>query len=151
MGRDRAALKSREGRGPAEGVAQLLIAVAVKLRPNAQRAFVSADPGTELDALGGEEARFKFAVVGDVEVGAAEAVNDLAERWGVIQVLVDDVMDGRGAGWNGFAGAHQGVHGIGDAAAAHHVNARDFDDRVRGGIDARGLDVDDAYQRRSTR
>ncbi len=28
--RDRAALKSREGRGPAEGIAQLLIAVAVE-------------------------------------------------------------------------------------------------------------------------
>jgi hypothetical protein len=74
MGRDRAALKSREGRGPAEGIAQLLIAVSVKLGPDAQRAFVGADPGAEFDALGGKEDRFKFAVVRDVGIRAPEAV-----------------------------------------------------------------------------
>ena len=50
-------------------------------------------------------------------------------------------------GGMGFARAHQGVHGVGDAAAAHHVDAGDFDDRVGGGINPCGLYVDDADQR----
>ena len=146
MRRDRAALEAGEGRRAAERVAQLLIAVAVEFGPDAQRAFVRADPGTKLDALGGKEAALEFAIVGDVEVGAAEAVDDLGERQARSHILIDDVMHGRGAGRDGLAGPHQRVHGIRDAAVAHHVDARDLDDRVGGRIDAGGLDVDDADQ-----
>ena len=76
---------------------------------------------------------------------------DLAKGGGVLHVLVDDVMHGRGPWRDGSAGPHQRVHGIGDAAAAHHVDARDFNDRVGGGIDACGFDVYDADQRHNLR
>ena len=66
-------------------------------------------------------------------------------------ILIDDVMHSRGARGNRFPGPHQRVHRIGDAAAAQQVDARDFDDRVGGGIGARGLDVDDTYQGRGFR
>jgi hypothetical protein len=84
--------------------------------------------------------------VSNVDIRAHEPVDHLRERQGVLQVLVDDVMDGGGAGRNGLSGADQGIHGVGDAAAAHHVDAGDFDDRVGGGINPCGLYVDDADQ-----
>ena len=48
----------------------------------------------------GEEAPLEFAVVGHVEVGAAEAVDDLGKRRSVLHVLIHYVMHGRGAGWD---------------------------------------------------
>jgi hypothetical protein len=39
------------------------------------------------------------------------------------------------------------VRGVRDTATADHVDARNLNDGVAGGIDARGLDVDDADQR----
>jgi hypothetical protein len=68
------------GRGAAERVSQLLIAVALKLGPDAQSAFVRADPRSELDALGSEEAALELTVVRNVIVGAPEAVDDVTKQ-----------------------------------------------------------------------
>jgi len=52
-----------------------------------------------------------------------------------------------GSPWrDGLGRAHEGVHRIGDAAAAHHVDAGDLDDLAALGVGAGGLDVDDAKQ-----
>jgi hypothetical protein len=72
--------------------------VAVKLRPNAERAFVSADPGTQVDALSRKEALLELTIVGDIVIGAPEAAGDLAELWCIHYVFVDDVMNRGGAG-----------------------------------------------------
>src|SRR5262249_417590 len=134
------------GRRTAERVAQLLIAVAAQFWPDAQRALEGADPGAELDTPGGEEAALELAVVRDVIIGAAKTVDDLREGRRARNVFIDDVGYGGRARRNGHARTHQGMHGIGDAAAAHHVDAGNLDDRVRGRIDAGGFDVDDAKQ-----
>jgi hypothetical protein len=55
---------------------------------------------------------------------ATEAVNHLAEGRGVLEVFVDDWRR-REAEW--AYGAHQDVHGIGDAAAAHQIDAGDLE------------------------
>ena len=67
------ALVAWKGRGTLERITQLLIAAVIKLGPDAQSAFVGADPGAEFDALGDEEAGLELAVVRDVVVGAPEA------------------------------------------------------------------------------
>jgi hypothetical protein len=102
--RDQLALIAWEGRGTAKGVTELLIAVAIQLRPNPQGAFEGADPGPEFDALGSEEAALQFAVVRDVAVSAPEAVDDLAEGRGTCNILIDDVMDSRSARRMGLPG-----------------------------------------------
>jgi hypothetical protein len=44
---------------------------------------------------------------GDVDIRAPETVYHLRERQGVLQVLINDVVDGGGAGRNWLAGVHQ--------------------------------------------
>src|SRR5262249_58514329 len=87
----------------------------------------------------------ELTVVSDVEVRTLEAFDDVREHRRVLNILVDEVMDGRRSGRDRLAWANQGIHRIGDAAAAHHIDARDLDDSVGGGIDP-GFNVDDADQ-----
>ena len=82
----------------------------------------------------------------DVEVRPQEAADDFAEQRSIAYILIDNVVDGRRARWNGLAGMHQRIHGVGDASAAHHVDAGDLDDCILGGINPGGLDVDYADQ-----
>jgi hypothetical protein len=76
----------------------------------------------------------------------AETINNLGQGGSVLHILIDNVMHGRGAWRNGPAGPHQRFHRVRDAAFAHHIDARDLDDRVGGRVKAGGLDVEDAYQ-----
>ena len=61
--RDCVPLETGEGAGTPQGVAQFLVTVAVKLRPNAESTFVGADPWAKIDALGSEEALLELAIV----------------------------------------------------------------------------------------
>jgi hypothetical protein len=88
--------------------------VPFELGPHPQRAFVRADPRTKLDALGGEEAPLEFTVVGNVEVGSLETIDRLAERRRIRNILVDNVMHGRGTWRDRLGRSHQRVHGIRD-------------------------------------
>src|SRR5262252_494730 len=146
MRRDCAALEPGKWRGPAQRVAQLLVAVAVEVGPDAQRALIGADPRSDPDSLSRKEAALEVAVVGDVEVRPQEAANGLAEQRSIAYILIDKVMDGRRARWNGLTGMHERIHGVGDAPAANHVDAGDFENCILGGINPGGLYVDYADQ-----
>jgi hypothetical protein len=99
---------------------------ALKFGPDAQSAFVRADPGSELDAVDGEEAALELTVARNVVVGAPEAVDDVTEQGCVGDILIDDVMDSQGVRGNRFPGPYQRVHRIGDDAAAQQIDARRF-------------------------
>jgi hypothetical protein len=65
---------------------------------------------------------------------------------GTTDIIYLEVMHRRGAGRNGLSWRDQGVYGVGNAAATHHVDTGDLDDLVAQRIGARGFDVDDADQ-----
>src|SRR5262249_31121973 len=109
-------------------------------------AFVGADPRSQLHTLRREEAVLELTVVGDVEVRTRKAFDNVGKHWRVLNILVDEMMDGRSSGRDRLASANQGIHRIRDAADAHHIDARDLDDSVGGGIDPGGFNVDDADQ-----
>ena len=143
---DRSPVEVGKGRSPPQGVAQLLIAMAVQFRPNAQGAFVGADPGTELDARGRRRSFARIQRCARRRSRRLEGLDGLGKGRSILDVFVDEVMDGGSAWRNGPGGAHQGVHRVGDTAAAHHVDARDLDDVVAHRIGAGGFDIDDADQ-----
>jgi hypothetical protein len=79
--RDRAAVEAREGRRPAERVAQLLIAVAIQFGPDTERAFVRADPD-RLPDMAMQKRFLERTVVGDIGIRPHKSLDHLIQRQG---------------------------------------------------------------------
>ena len=114
-----------------------------QVRPDPQSALVRAGPeGVAQEVL--QEGALEIGVVRDIGVGACELVEHLVEPRREGEILVDQVMHGARLGrhWDSWPDKSRPL--VGDGAVGAYIDRRDLDNRVDGGVDPGGLDVDDA-------
>ena len=139
----------------AAGIAQPLIGMAGFVRPQAQRAFIGADPSGAGHQCGRQEGAqpslLETGAVGCERLRASRRMEDCGrdggDRRGVAHVLVGDVVDRCGPWCDRAAGISELRTGrrcqMPAVGCVHHILPADLDDAAMGGVAAAGFQIDD--------